>query len=58
MPEVTVFVDDAVQGRLPPMCAKTGGPPDGTLSLKAQFDHGNDAVALYTTTGLPFSWSI
>ena len=30
---VTVFVDDAVCGRFPPVCAKTGRPGDGRLSL-------------------------
>ena len=30
---VTVFVDDAVCGRFPPVCAKTGRPSDGRLSL-------------------------
>jgi hypothetical protein len=30
---VTVFVDDAVCGRLPPVCAKTGRPSDGRLAV-------------------------
>ncbi len=29
MSKVTVFVDDAVQGHLPYVCAKTGAPADG-----------------------------
>jgi hypothetical protein len=33
MAVVTVFVDDAVCGRFPPVCAKTGQPSDGSLSL-------------------------
>lgn len=30
---VTVFVGDAVCGRLPPVCAKTGRPSDGRLAV-------------------------
>jgi hypothetical protein len=33
MASVTVFVDDAVCGRFPPVCAKTGRPRDGSLSV-------------------------
>jgi hypothetical protein len=33
MADVRVFVDDAVVGRLPGVCAKTGEPCDGWLSL-------------------------
>jgi hypothetical protein len=33
MADVRVFVDDAVQGRLPAVCAKTGQPCDGWLTL-------------------------
>jgi hypothetical protein len=32
---VTVFVDDAVCGRLPAVCAKTGGPSDGWLTVES-----------------------
>ena len=28
-----MFVDDAVLGRFPPVCAKTGAPADGWLSV-------------------------
>jgi len=31
MASVRVFVDDAVLGRLPPVCARTGAPADGKL---------------------------
>jgi hypothetical protein len=33
MAAVTVFVDDAVQGRFPHLCAKTGVPADGMLTI-------------------------
>jgi hypothetical protein len=33
MASVTAFVDDAVCGRFPPVCAKSGRPSDGRLSL-------------------------
>jgi len=33
MASVTVFVDDAVCGRFPPVCAKTGRPSDGRLAV-------------------------
>jgi hypothetical protein len=32
---ITVFVDDAVLGRFPPVCAGTGAPSDGTLTIHA-----------------------
>ncbi len=32
---VTVFVDDAVRGVFPSVCARTGGPSDGTLTIRA-----------------------
>lgn len=32
---VRVFVDDAVQGRFPPVCAATGSPNDGWTTLHA-----------------------
>jgi len=31
---VTVFVDDAVLGRFPPVCAATGRPSDGRLTVR------------------------
>jgi hypothetical protein len=33
MADVRVFVDDAVLGRLPAMCVKTGAPADGWLTV-------------------------
>jgi hypothetical protein len=33
---VTVFVDDAVQGRFPPVCARTGRPGDGRLTIDSE----------------------
>jgi hypothetical protein len=33
MAAVRVFVDDAVLGRFPPVCAKTGMPSDGRLAV-------------------------
>lgn len=35
-----VFVDDAVLGRFPDVCAKTGGPADGTLELRDEIGGG------------------
>ena len=35
MVRVTVFVDDAVRGRLPAVCAKTGVPSDGWLTVES-----------------------
>jgi hypothetical protein len=34
MASVEVFVDDAVRGRLPNVCAKTGAPADGRLRVQ------------------------
>jgi hypothetical protein len=34
MAAVTVFVDDAVLGRLPYVCAKTGAPAEGMLTVR------------------------
>lgn len=34
MASVRVFVDDAVLGRLPPVCARTGAPADGKLRVE------------------------
>ncbi len=44
MARVEVFVDDAVRGRLPRVCAKTGVPSDGQLRIEQ------------TTGGLGFAW--
>jgi len=32
---VRVFVDDAVHGRFPPVCAVTGNPSDGWMTIRA-----------------------
>jgi hypothetical protein len=34
MSSVSVFVDDAVRGRLPNVCAKTGAPADGVFRIE------------------------
>jgi len=36
MAAVTVFVDDAVLGRMPYVCAKTGAPAEGLLTVRRQ----------------------
>ena len=38
MADVRVFVDDAVLGRLPEVCAKTGAPADGWLTVTETVD--------------------
>ena len=37
MADVEVFVDDAVRGRLPNVCVKTGRPADGKLRVEKAF---------------------
>jgi hypothetical protein len=49
---VTVFVDDAVLGRLPPVCALTGRPSDGTLTVRT--DVGRTGAVPIPVTALLF----
>jgi hypothetical protein len=44
MTSVEVFVDDAVRGRLPYVCAKTGVPAEGKLTVE------------HSTGGIGFAW--
>ena len=46
MASVEVFVDDAVRGRLPYVCAKTGVPADGKLRIRQTRGHVGPAVLL------------
>ena len=46
MASVEVFVDDAVRGRLPHVCAKTGVPADGKLRIRQTGGRVGPAVLL------------
>jgi hypothetical protein len=58
---VTVFVDDAVWGRLPPVCALTGRPSDGTLTVHTDVGRTRSVPGLVTAllffTG-PVGWVV
>jgi hypothetical protein len=41
MADVTVFVDDAVRGRLPDICAKDGVPASGRLRVTQEIGRSN-----------------
>jgi hypothetical protein len=61
MAEVTVFVDDAVCGRLPPVCAKTGRPSDGRLSIAHDIGGGSTvptALMLLLLLLPPIGWLV
>lgn len=55
--QVTVFVDDAVLGRLPPICVKSGLPTDDTLTLRARVgDASRLGVAWLLVLAGPLGW--
>lgn len=57
MAQATVFVDDAVLGRLPPVCVKDGFPTDDVLTLHAQVGNGNGlGVAWLLLLAGPLGW--
>ena len=57
MAQVTVFVDDAVLGRLPPICVKGGLPTDDTLTLRARIgDASRLGVAWLLVLAGPLGW--
>lgn len=57
MAQVTVFVDDAVLGRLPPICVKNGLPTDDTLTLRARIgDASRLGVAWLLVLAGPLGW--
>lgn len=59
---VRVFVDDAVQGRFPPVCARTGRPSDGRLSIDAVVGRSRSmsttAIVLLVVFGGPLGWIV
>jgi len=59
---VRVFVDDAVQGRFPPVCARTGRPSDGRLSIDAVVGRSRSmsttAIVLLILFGGPLGWIV
>src|SRR5262245_36835692 len=59
---LTVFVDDAVCGRLPPVCAKTGRPSDGRLAVSHDDVRGASSVSTAWLLPLllfpPIGWQI
>jgi hypothetical protein len=55
--EVTVFVDDAVLGRLPPICVKSGLPTEDTLTLHTRVgDASRLGVAWLLVLAGPLGW--
>lgn len=56
MATVEVFVDDAVRGALPGVCAKTGGPSDGKLRIE-QTTGGIGLAGLLIFLG-PIGWIV
>src|SRR5450432_3913097 len=57
MARVEVFVDDAVRGRLPNVCVKTGERADGKLRIEQQYDGLNGAWFLLLLLG-PVGWVV
>ena len=59
---VRVFVDDAVQGRFPRVCARTGRPSDGWLSIDAVVGRSRSmsttAIVLLILFGGPLGWIV
>ena len=59
MAEVTVFVDDAVRGRLPDICAKSGVPARGRLRITEEIGRSNRLGILWLLLFLgPPGWII
>ena len=57
MAEATVFVDDAVLGRLPPICVKDGVPTDDVLTLRTAVRNGNGlGIAWLLLLAGPLGW--
>ncbi len=57
---VTVFVDDAVQGRFPPVSAATGRPSDGWLTVTSpvvQSGRVSTPVLILCLIGGPIGWT-
>ncbi|HEX5945054.1 MAG TPA: hypothetical protein VFY82_02200 [Acidimicrobiales bacterium] len=59
---VRVFVDDAVQGRFPRVCARTGLPSDGWLSVDAIVGRSRSmsttVIVLLILFGGPLGWIV
>jgi hypothetical protein len=56
MASVEVFVDDAVRGRLPAVCAMTGAPADGTFRID---QYGGELGAAWLLIFLgPLGWIV
>jgi hypothetical protein len=58
---VRVFVDDAVCGRFPPVCAKTGRPSDGRLAVSHDIRAASSVSTAWMLLLLllpPFGWLI
>lgn len=59
---VRVFVDDAVQGRLPSVCARTGRRSDGWLTMDAVVGRSRSmsttAIVLLILFGGPLGWIV
>lgn len=59
---VRVFVDDAVQGRFPRVCARTGRPSDGWLSVDAVVGRSRSmsttVIVLLILFGGPLGWIV
>jgi hypothetical protein len=53
---VQVFVDDAVRGRLPKVCVKTGAPAEGMLAIEQQY--GGIGLAWLLLLLGPVGWVI
>jgi hypothetical protein len=59
MAEVTVFVDDAVRGRLPDICAKDGVPAAGRLRIIEEIGRSNRIGILWLLVFLgPPGWLV
>jgi hypothetical protein len=57
MADVTVFVDDAVRGTLPPLCAKDGVPTTSGLTLRSELgDRAGMGVAWLLLFAGPIGW--
>jgi len=57
MAATTVFVDDAVQGNLPPVCAKTGAPASRRLTIHQDLTGGLGAAWVLVFFG-PLGWLV
>jgi hypothetical protein len=57
MAQVTVFVDDAVLGRLPPLCVKDGVPTADRLTVRSPVHNGNGlGIAWLLLLAGPLGW--